>query len=186
MAARKYTAEELIESVRLRAKVPNVGSQGYADADILRLLNEEMLNELVPWLLRQREEYLVVEERVAITAGQVKFRLPHRALGQKLRDVFLVDATAQNRRAILPRISREERPAFEDPYIVDENETFYLEGNHLVLVSGNLGTTDSLEWSFYFRPGELVLSTAARKILTVDAPTKTVTFARWRLSAWAI
>jgi hypothetical protein len=175
MSARQYTAEELIASVRLRARVPNVKASGSTDPDLLRLLNEEQWNELVPWLMRQREEYYVVEERIPLVAGKTKYRINHRAIGQKLRDIVLVDNANDNRRQMIPRINREERPYHDTPYTAREDEGFFLEGNNIVLVSVDATANSMLEVAFFFRPGEIVMSTAARKVLTIDTATKTIT-----------
>ena len=66
----KYTADNLIELVRDAAMLPDSASGGTADADILQHLNHAMLSEIFPQVAKMREEYFVVEERVADSSGR--------------------------------------------------------------------------------------------------------------------
>lgn len=175
--AREYTADELIAIVRRRAFLPDTNSLGTQDADILAALNEEMLTELVPLVIRVREEYFVVRERVAATATDGRHRINGRAIGVKLRDVAYVGNGSTTARVPLTYIHPEEDPG-DLSTSTGYPGGFFIEGNNVVL-SPNLGagTNGLLELPFFFRPGELVLQSAVRKITAVNTTLKRVTVA---------
>lgn len=173
--ARRYTAEELIATVVLRAAVPNTQATGTSDDDILLYINEAMSTELIPWLVSFREEFFVVGERIAVSSERTRYRVNARALGNGWRDAMLVDSNG-DRRQPLPVISREDIYQFDAAYLASTAEGFYLEGNDLVLVRSSTGS-GSLELPFLFRPGQLVKSTECREITAVDAGNKQVTVA---------
>jgi len=183
---RLYTADELIATVKLRAAVPGTNATGTGDADILRYLNEEQMTTLVPALIRVREEYLVVTERRAMSASSARYRLPHRAAGQSLRDVNLVDSlTAQTpRRTKIPRVALEGIDR-QDPSFNAGPGGFYLQGDDLMLTQIDPGAYAGIELAYHFRPGELVLVANTRKITAVNTATKTVTVSSATPSTWA-
>jgi hypothetical protein len=103
---------------------------------------------------------------------------------QKVRDVYYRTGT---RRRGLPLIARERLEDYSITGGPSEPSGFYLEGNSIVLLP-DIGSSFSgqLEISFYFRPGELVLSTECRKVDTVDLSTKTITFADDFPTEWVV
>lgn len=182
--ARQYTAQALIDVVKRKASVPGTAATGTADADILDHINECLLTEMVPWLMKFREEYLVVSEQIPLVSGTSRYRINPRAVGQQLRDVLLIGSGTSNRRPI-GRIQREDLPLYDQSGAYGGYEGFYIEGNDVVLVSTNITSAASLELSFYFRPGELVIHpTSAVTVTVVDTATKTVDFAGTIPSGW--
>lgn len=163
-----YTAEDLIESVRNRAAVADVASEGSSDADILRYATEFMYTTLVPELRKFQEEYFVKNYQVSTSSGQSRYRIPTRAIANTLRDVNFISNGA---RTTIAQIAREQ--LFRYGTTSAEIPTgFYIEGNHLVLINPptNAGT---LEMSYFFRPGQL--TTDYRIVDSVDTGTKTIT-----------
>lgn len=178
MSVKKYTAEELIETVRNDGMIPDVGATGSQDVDILAHLNKAMLNEMIPDLMKTREEYFVVSRRQAITTPRC--RIPARAIGQKLRDVVWFNNTERTK---LFRLAREDLIEHSTigttaPY------AFYIEGNHIVFVPDAGSFAGSVELSFFFRPGQLVLSTETRTVSAVDTTLKTITLSSAPPSSW--
>jgi len=176
---RLYTSNELIASVRDRAGLPDNEVAGGDDATVLRHLNEEMLTRLIPGLIKVREEYFVVSQRTTLSSSVTRYRIPPRAIGQKLRHLMHV-GTDGNRYACR-RIYREDLDGLNDPSPANGYD-FYIEGSWIVLV------TDSpegyLEISYYMRPGQLVLVTDTRKITAIDTDTKTITIASTAAGLW--
>lgn len=169
-----YDAAALIESVRNIARLPgDVGSAGSRDEDILRHLNEELLDRLLPAIVGVKEEYSVVTQRVPLVASKRRYRLLTRAAGGRLRNrPFYVDSNGVMRplwpidRGMLHRHNQTE----------DSTPTHYfLEGQHIVLVPP-LGASVSgfLELSYYFRPSTIVLVAETAKITSINPGTGAV------------
>lgn len=173
-----YTAEDLIESVRNRGSVADVSSEGSTDADILRYATEFMYTTLVPEIKKFQAEYFVKIQQDTIVASQQRYRVPRRAVANRLRDVsYLNNGTRQT----LPQIAREDTWRFGDsngsaPF------GFYIEGNDLVLVAPEATGGNILEMAYYFRPGQLTKD--YRVLATVDTATKTVTTTESLPSGW--
>lgn len=176
MAVKKYTAEELISLMRLNGMLPDTASDGSQDADLLQHLNQAMLTELVPDLMKRHEEYFVTSRRFSVTSGRL--RIPKRAVGQKLRDINWLDGSD---RIDLRHLTR------EDLWLYDTSSgstpwAFYIEGNHIVFVPD--AASGTAEIAFCFRPGQLVLSTETRLVTSVDTSAGTITLASDPPATW--
>ena len=176
MAVKSYLAEELIELMHIMGNISGTPVDGTEDADLLQHLNQAMMTELVPELMKRHEEYFVVSRRYEVTTGRI--RIPTRAVGNKMRDIRWLNGTDRNK---LRQLNR------EDLWLQTTSGAsipwaFYLEGNHIVFVPELAsGTT---EISFCFRPGQLVLSTETRRITAVDITLGTLTLASEPPIAW--
>jgi len=172
--ARQYTAQALIDVVKRKASVSGTAATGTADADILDHINECLLTEMVPWVMKFREEYLVVSEHVTIVSGTNRYRINPRAVGQQLRDVLLVETSTSNRRSI-GRIQREDLPQYDQSSTASYAQGFYIEGNDVVLANTEISGSSALELSFYFRPGEIVdYPLKASRVTAVDHALKRI------------
>jgi len=162
----QYLAEDLLRSIRLKNPLANVGSTGSKDSDLLMMVNEAIWQHLVPRMMKLSEEYFTLKERVSIGANS-SVRIPHRAIYQKLRHLYLVGSSGS--RVRINPIQKEELNE-----AVFQTSGYYIEGNEIVIhPSASAGLSD-LEMHYMYRPGELVLSTECRQIVDVDYATNTV------------
>lgn len=172
MATLKYSTDELIEEVRNRGSLGDNNAKGFLDADIIRYLNAEMYNELVPRVLKVREEYFVVRQRKTVAA---RVRIDPRAIGNRLRELVHIDTDGM--RSNLPRIDPSQFYYFNQ----DLNEAisgFSFEGNHVIPVPPEADLSGEYEMSWFFRPGQLVLIAEGREVASItDANTVEVTSA---------
>jgi len=176
-----YTAETLIDYIRDQAAIPDTGALGFTDADILEKINSEMMGEVVPQIMAKREEFFVVTEEMTITSNQTRYRIPERASGGRLRDLELVVDSVRTQLDHIGRTERRRYPALGNGL----PSAFFIEGQYIVLVPDVGSSTDgTLEVSYFFRPGDLVLSTETRIVSTVDTATKTVTLTANIPSGW--
>lgn len=167
-----YTAELLLETIRNVGAIPNAASLGSADADLLRHVNEALRGKIVPIIIQTREDYLAQSVRVGVS-GQTRFRIPNRAVGNRLRDVVYVDG-AGNRQLWTNPIAREDL-AYYGSRGSGQPEGYFLEGNHLQLIPTGGAYSGSLELSFFMRPSALVPVEQTRKVEDVDTATGVVT-----------
>lgn len=175
-----YTAEELIESIRNLGMVPDTGQLGSDEDDILRHLNEEMALSIIPQLIATREDFLIVTERQTLSPNVLKYRVPARAIGNKLRWVRYVSSDGNRHPIDQIGIGHLEEYDWSS---LDSPQGYYIEGNYLCLVGSSF--SGSIEWSYHYRPGEMVLSTDCRQITAVDTATKTITTSANLPTTWA-
>jgi hypothetical protein len=177
-----YTAEDLIESVRNQGMIPNSGTTGSKDADILLHLNEAVSLQLLPELVRLRQEYLVVTTRIPIAGTVLKYRLPARAAGDTLRAIRYVASDGSVDPAPLAEIIPERQGDYTWTS-AGRPSGWYLENNWICLVGQTV--SGSLEISWFFRPGTLVKSNEARQVLAVDMVARTVDSATAFPNSWS-
>lgn len=172
-----WTTTELIARVKLRARIPATESDGTADVDIVAYLNDALDEEVIPFITSHREEYYVLTEKINCTANNSRYRIPKRAIVNKLREIkYRIDqGTSVNGDYDLPMIAREHLQRYNSSS--SDPAGFYLEDVDVVLVPENLNAGGSLIVSYYFRPSDLIQSTATRQITAVDTSTKTITIA---------
>lgn len=155
-----YLIEDLITSVKDRSFVP-ISQTTFQDADILRILNEELSLKLTADLVRAREDFFLARKTYAIQASEDRYLVPKRSIGNTVKGVFYVD-TAGNTSYPLPRIDvdriAEFSPSGGNP------ERFYFEGDELVVLPKPLTAIGSLMVSFARKPNTLVLTSSVTKI----------------------
>jgi hypothetical protein len=171
--ARAKTSDELIKSLKRRALIPTDQST-FSNEDFLEILNEEMDTGILPYLLEQHEEHLVnFIERPADLVAPFEYTIPYRAIGNKLRDVALIDASGNPFE--LSRVSLEEISDYSSFTTIDQTGVFYLENNKVVLLNLNASVNSKVRMYFYLRPSSLVLTKETGKIIAIaQGATETV------------
>jgi hypothetical protein len=165
-----YTVEDIITSAKRRADMPT--ATGFiTQAEMVSICDEELQTYVVPLITSQREDYFVAHYDVALTANVIAYRLPTRAVGQALLDVWRISPTSEL--LPFPRLSRGD--------LANAPRGFYLDGNVLMLgienpaLVGELGP--ALRMSYYQRPNTLVATSAVAVAQVVNPGTKTITTA---------
>lgn len=179
--ARKYTADELIVATRRRAGLPDTEVAGADDATVLQHINEELLTRFVPLVLKAHEGYFDTRQRMTLSSGTTRYRIPSRAIGQRLTHLQYVNSDGEYHE--VERITRSRIPYFDN--VLSSIETppaFYIEGNHIVLIGNSL--SGYLEVIYPMRPGQLVLVAEARVVQSVDTSTNTITLTSNVPSGW--
>ena len=165
------TSDELIESVKRRTSIPT-DQNTYTDQDILDILNEELDIFGIPHLLRNYEEYLVYYEDLSLVAGQVEYSIPYRAVGNKLRDLSLVNKNSDGDILDIEEMSRINLDEISDYDsglgFSNKNGVFYLRNNKVVLVDNSTEDYSHIRMWFYLRPNSLVEESKAATITAID------------------
>ena len=180
MAVLEYLGEQVIASLRQMHPLPNNLATGSTDAEVLKAVNEAMRLVIIPRTMKTKEEYFVHSVRLPLVEGQSRYRIPHRAMYQKIRRLFLVDGSGNRW-----KLTRKHSEDLDESTTIGRVGNYYFEGNDIVLFDGTTSGYSFLEVSYFFRPGDLQLSTAARKVLTVNTGTKAVTFSAAIPSTWS-
>lgn len=163
--SRVLNSTKLVNSVRQRAMIPTDTSV-YTDQDILDIINEEMDIGLLPTLMSLNEEHLVTSTEFDTNTTQTRYRIPYRAVANKLRDVAYIDST--NGVYEMSRISLEEISDYRTSQTSFSENVFYIEGDEVVLIDTNLGSYEKLRMYFYLRPNKLVKNNEVGEITAID------------------
>lgn len=162
---------ELITSIKRRASIPE-SQATFEDTDFLELATEEQNIGLVPSVLSVHEEYFVYEQTVSLVTGTLRYAIPYRAIGNKLRDLTYVDAQGNE----YPTIKVSQEDSLET-FAFDTNPLRYKiqAGNVVLLVSPNTTLTGSLKFYYYLRPNSIVLLSRGAQITAIDTGTGDIT-----------
>jgi hypothetical protein len=151
--------------------VPNYQPR-FSQSDILALANEEQQSLVVPMIVALREEFFVFRETLSITAGDVGFRIPERAIGRTLREIQYRNQTGGTLVYDLPRISIEDSYRFTNLGSGTPNG-FMVEGDTIRLLP--TPSSDGEVILFMLRkPSNLVLTSRTAVVTAVGTNTITL------------
>jgi hypothetical protein len=178
----------LIKRAKLQEMVPN-SDVTFSDADIMLLMEQELMSTIVPLVTSVREEYMVVSKDYLLpaqTAGQVAnvtnwLEIPEEATGLRLRDVYVTDNNGNFTN--LPRLNPEQVAAFTNmswygPSMNTWAGTgyggFYMMGNRLYIYPYVMAGDRKVRLLFERRPAKLCLTAAAAQVINVTGQDITV------------
>lgn len=151
------------------ASASAVSPEGLTDAALLPLVDREVQLELVPLLVRAREEWLVLKQSVSITSSTTRVRIPARAVGGRVRDVR---QTINGFDRSLQRYQPEEKARFFPlSAAAGSLAGYYLEGEWIVLIGAPQAST--LDIYYPCRPGRLTITAADFRRFTAKVVTTT-------------
>lgn len=165
------TSDDLIKAVKRKISMP-IFQSTFSEEDILDFATEEMMISQVPSVLSFHEEYYVVTVEVPILENKKKYPIPERAIGMKLRDVFLKDTN--NNLFEMTRIAQDDRGYFQrQPGTNQTIHKYFLEGNDIVLANDYVPQFgNNLLFVYFIRPSRLVKNERAA---IINYFTKTLT-----------
>lgn len=174
--ARYLSTDKLIESVKLRAMLPE-NQVTFKESDFLQFANEEMDNTVVPFVHSFREDYLVVNKEVDTESNETRYKIPHRAIASKLRDLQYKD----NAGNIYPltRIFIEDKSYFQFnniPVNSSSYSTFIVEADEVIFPENTVGNPgEKLVFIYYQRPNQLVTEDRVARVTAINTNTNTIT-----------
>lgn len=167
--AKYLTTDTLIDSVKRRAMIPET-QQTFQEADFLAFANEEMDLGIIPHVLSFHEEYFVRTDLVTLESDTVRYTIPERAVGTKLRDLAYQDTGGNIFE--MSRIKIDDLPSYQNNSIQNNYTLFYVEGNDIVLLPPvNNTPVGSLRFTYYLRPSELVSQNQVAIITSINTVT---------------
>jgi hypothetical protein len=169
----KYTTEELVKAIKRRSTSPS-SQQLFKAEDYVDFANDELETNIVPLIMSVREEYFVGSIDVVVTPNLTtpfEFDIPADAIGQKLREICVVDTSNGNLTSI-PRLAPEQASgsAFE---IVASNG-FIVRANKIVLYPAQSYAGQTLRVFYFKRPLTLVPLSKGAKITQVNTITNEI------------
>lgn len=168
------TVSEIIKSIKSRMMLPEANST-FSDDDLIAFMNEEMLIGLVPSILQMKDDYLTAKAIVSINSPQIKYPLPERALGNKLRDVAY-SSDGINEYEMSQINSDEKYSGVGMTTNTGYMRQFYMQGDSIVLYPDINSTVQGfLYFYYYMRPNTLVKDSAVATISNIDRNAGTIT-----------
>lgn len=172
--ASRFTADDLLTSVRSRCYEPS-GTSRVSDSDILLMATEELLGVIVPAIKGTRTDFFEAQQDYAIGSTN-GFRIPERAIGSTISKAFLRDA--QGNVYELPCLPEGLMSGVVNTSVPTYTRTFYyIRGNHIYLNPFPVPAGNTLVLVYYQRPSDLVLSSAASRIVSKTSTTITLSAA---------
>lgn len=176
--ARNLIASKLIKSVRDRAMIPDDISV-YDDEAILNILNEVMDVSILTTLLDIHEEHLVVPIKISpYTKGASGYRyvIPHRAVGNKFRDLFYVNGTEfyELSRVDLGEMGDYNNTAYNNNVL--GRNLFFVEGDEIVTLGPSYSGQLEITAYMYLRPSIIVEEAKCAKITGINRETGIIQF----------
>lgn len=143
--------------------MPANRSLGMEDTDILDIIDDVIMNKIVPEMVSLRQNYFITTSVQSLTEGVDTYPIPYRALGRTLMDLKLQDSSGEVRRD-LSQINLEEIQQFTG--ISDAPSGFYFLGDKLKVLPKPANTGDSLLMYWELPPAKGVTVGQAAKIIS--------------------
>lgn len=176
-----FTSTALIKTIKDDALLPN-SQITYSDQDLADILSRELLSDIVPMIMSVREEYMVFPVDQAIDVTVNKYMIPTRAIGEKLRDVVLVDANGFEIK--IPRLEPEYVKGLFVPFTIFTG--FFFQNDQIVFYPNTsvLGAY-TLRMKIFRRPNNIILTSNAGQVTAINTATNKITLSNVP-STWTI
>lgn len=156
-------ANKLISSIRRRAFIPR-SQETFTNDDFLEMATEEINLGLMQQLIDARGDYLVYYTDVPMVEGKVKYSIPNRAHGNKLRNAKVIDES-ENIIYELTQVDMDESNDYQ-------RSSFYMQNDSIVMHEDSIKSTYSIRMWFYMRPNKLVLNARAGTMSQISSSTE--------------
>lgn len=164
-----WTTTELLENIRRKARVSST-DPSYTDAALLREADDAVSSVFLPAVSNLGQFHLVRTVDLTVTANQADYRIPERAAGDALVDVWLTDSDGNSGHS-LPDVGLDR----VHTYGTGEPIGYAIQGQVITLVPTPTTTTGRLRVKYTTRRGKFVATSSAAQITGIDTGTKTVT-----------
>lgn len=171
-----YTTDDLITSIKKRGIIPT-SQKTFETADFIRFMDEELTNAIVPGLMDVRENYFLAIYDQALQSGVDAYQLHPRAIGMKLKNLYVIKADNTQLRLYMRNI--DELPSIANPNFLTGSDPFgfYFIDNtiHIINTPTDTSNGDLLRQYYYLRRNTLVPSVEVGVVTAINTGTNTVT-----------
>jgi hypothetical protein len=160
-----FTSTGLIAQIKRRALIPT--SQNlFTDSDLIAMLNEELQNRVIPYILAVREDYFLTYNEYTQNGSTTEIDIPTNAIGNKINQVNIYTASSDDSFfASVPRLTVSQ--------INDYYGGYYIQGSKIKIFPQAI-TSGQLRIYYYRRPSEIVATSRTAIISTVNTNTSIV------------
>ena len=171
-----FTTEKLLSSIKSRGMVPTSQST-FSNEAMLELATEVLHGELVPSLLKIREEFYVDHTDYQLQANQGLYAIPDRAVGSILRDMLYTQSnniTDRTEFRSMNRIEPDRAPETQNYYNGNWAPGFTLRANDVEVKPVPSQTTGNIRMVYMRRPNCLVEVNKCARVTAVNAANEVV------------
>lgn len=178
--ARYLSTNAFIESVVTRAMLPST-QVTFKEKDYLQFANEEMDNSVVPFVHSFRQDYLLVPTEIPLERDVLRYKIPNRAVANKLRDVMLLDNSGNIYE--MTRIFPEDESFFQFNNAgsgINPLRSFMTMADEIVFPEGStISGASAMKVLYYIRPNQMVSESRVATIRSIDRANNTVTIDKY-------
>lgn len=163
------TSEEFIASIKRLITMPS-NQNLLQDPDILAFTQRKLRDSLVPLIDSVNEEFFVTRLEEPIIEDKTEYRIPHRSIGRRLRELKLKGPGEFIWNFPMTEIERSQmyRP-------LGQPWAFYFYGDRIEVVPRpNVSNSYFLQMWWYLAPGRPILTTDAMQVQSVNGNEVTV------------
>lgn len=171
MSNQYFTSNSLIRSIKRRALIPTSQST-FQDEDLLEFANEEISLGLLPSIMQHHEDYFLYTETVPTSTDTLRYTIPYRAIGNKLRELAFQDANGNIFE--MTRIPIDYLPDYAQNFSSTSLAVYYIENNEVVMTPRTnltLLSNGKLRFSYYLRPNMMVTEDRVAIIQSINTTT---------------
>jgi hypothetical protein len=180
------TTTSLIADIKRMASIPNSQSL-YSDQDFVDAMNDCQSSTIIPQIMRVREEFFVTHVDIPLVSGTREYSLPERAIGQKVRQIILIDT--QGNEVRLPRVEPE-NSTWHETYMwwPGTKSGYQFVGSKIKLTPNLDNTYTALRVVYFRRPSDLAKVTNAIQVTAIATANNetTLQFTGSLPTGWAI
>lgn len=166
-----YTVDAVITAVLARC-YENTGA--FTTAKVLRLMNEELVSYLLPFLDAARTDLFTTHVDVPLIANQQGYPVPPGGMASKLRSISIVDSSGNVQRQLyeLDIDQANQNAALFNLNSLGNPTNYYFEGEKIMVwpTPINIAPNGLYAIRFYYsrRPNELILKAGAQQIVATS------------------
>jgi len=155
-----FTTTGLINQIKRRALTPASQSL-FVDNDFIAMLNEELQNRIIPYILSVREDFYLTYDDFTADGVTKEYSIPTHAIGNKINQVVLLQNNQSSNIAytMIPRLTVSQ--------IDDYYGGYFLEGNKIKIFP-NAISSGTIRMYYYHRPAEIVQNADASFIVSIN------------------
>ena len=176
--AKSLLTDKLVETVKIRSAMPD-NNVVFSNQEIIDILNEELDISILPKILDVHEEYYLYHEDIDFSNEVTTYRIPYRSIGNKLREVQLIDSTGTVHE--LTRIEVDDLPDYQDNFSMNRSNVFYVKNDYIILPNASsVGMSGgSIRMYFFLRPNELVTNAEGAVISGINRTTGVISLSNF-------
>lgn len=167
MSGRVYKSSDLVKSIKRKGMLPE-NQITFSEQDFLDFATEEMDLGIIPLVLSFYEDYYTYYEEITVTSPLNRLKIPHRAIGNKLKFVGIKRDTS-----ILP-LFKTNFEEIHDPYLKLDYKHYHIEGDEIVFPKNYITSGDKIVLMYYIRPSAFVPDEYLLKITNISGNVITV------------
>lgn len=147
-----YSLTTLLANIRRRGGLPNTATTGNQDSDLIAMINEVLQLKLAAKLISVREGYMRQTQDTTLSQTATRYRIPTRALGNKLAAVLTIDSGGN----VLRKLDEIPYGRLREFYAINDCAGYVFEAGSIVLKPTKPSSTAvTLRQIYYIRPNEV-------------------------------